>query len=179
MALRAAGRRVAVNGVCPRHFSQGFALPAGLHASGLQRQVAHARPKRRSGSCLEMPRHAMHAFNHAPHACMVRVCVGPETWVSEDLGDAALGRSDPTWACAHYSTCYRRCTCSMPCAVHACGARTRPLCAPSPAWQQPARRHRCTQHACLCMHSFVDDMGCCCRHSRSMPCRAHAYCARM
>ena len=28
----------------------------------------------------------------------------------------------------------------------------------SPAWQQPARRHRCTQHACLCMHSFLDDM---------------------
>ena len=51
--------------------------------------------------------------------------------------------------------------------------------APSPAWQQPARRHRCTQHACLCMHSFLDDMQHCFRHSCSMPCRAHAYCACM
>ena len=51
--------------------------------------------------------------------------------------------------------------------------------APSPAWPQPARRHRCTQHACLCMHSFLHDMEHCHRHSCSMPCRVHAYCARM
>ena len=34
MSLRAPGRRIMMSGVYPRHFSEEFALPAGLRASG-------------------------------------------------------------------------------------------------------------------------------------------------
>ena len=81
-------------------------------------------------------------------------------------------------ACAHHYLYHERCACSMPCRARAYGAFVGPILAPAPAWQQPAERQGCMQHAFLCMHSFLHVMlhpyGCpCC-----MPCNKSVLQAR-
>ena len=66
---------------------------------------------------------------------------------------------DACLSCMHHFSCHARCACSMACRAHAYRARARPRSALSPAWQKPARRHRCRTGTPLRMQPMLHAIG--------------------
>ena len=107
----------------------------------------------------------MHVFFiHMPHgmrrSSALRFLRSTDFGGSRKARPATPGsRRGDSVACMHHFSCHARCACSMACRAHAYRARARPRSALSPAWQKPARRHRCRTGTPLRMQPMLHAIG--------------------